>query len=116
MTMPWCDGVERPGIGISQNHRQGYSEGYRGCEGVVVQWRNACRSGRALIEPSGPRHLRVARSARYRGIAREPRGKCLKGCNGEVVRLVTLIQRPLRPTLRTQVARLPRSEKCHKRL
>lgn len=34
------------------NHRQGYSEGYRECEDVVVQWRNACRSGRALIEPS----------------------------------------------------------------
>jgi hypothetical protein len=40
-----------------------------------------------------------------------PRGNCLMGCNGEMVGLeripiksplVTLIQRPLRPTLRTQ--------------
>jgi hypothetical protein len=44
-----------------------------------------------------------------------PRGKCLRGCNGEVARLVTLIRRPLRPTLRTQIRYLPRSEKCHKR-
>jgi hypothetical protein len=37
----------------------------------------------------------------------QPRRKCLRGCSGEVVRLVTLILRP-------QVGHFPRSEKCQK--
>jgi hypothetical protein len=43
------------------------------------------------------------------------RGDVVEGCNGEVVGLVTLIQRPLRPTLQTQVGHLPTSEKCRQK-